>query len=101
MSDTKTYANMMDEQRRLRILLLLAESNQYTASVELLHTVLSSMGHAVSHEKLGDDLEWLADTGLAGLERIADVPLARITVLGMDVARGLTNMPGVARPGPG
>lgn len=90
--------------RRLRILQLLEKSTDFTASVDLLRTVLAQMGHAVSHVRLDADLTLLMEAGLVGLERIGDgregVPLARVTARGVDVAMGLASMPGVARPRP-
>lgn len=95
-----SYADIVSADRRLRILKLLAESNAYTASADLLRTVLASMGHAVSHDRLGTDLEWLREQDLIALERVGDVPLARVLPRGVDAARGVASVPGVARPGP-
>lgn len=97
MTDLQTLV-MAD--RRLLILTLLAESNAYTASADLLHAVLPNMGHAVSHDRLGTDLEWLHEQGLVSLERIGHVPMARLTSRGLDVAQGVATAPGVARPRP-
>lgn len=91
---------LVAEDRRLRILTLLAESNAYTASSDVLQMVLARMGHSVSHDRLGADLEWLTEQDLVGLERVGDVPLARLTTRGLDVAGGLATVPGVARPRP-
>lgn len=86
--------------RRLQILRLLAESPAYTASADLLRTVLASLGHAVSHDRLNTDLEWLHEQGLVALERLGDVPMARATTRGVDASQGLASVPGVARPRP-
>lgn len=94
------YTDLVSADRRLNILRLLAESPAYTASADLLRTVLASLGHAVSHDRLATDLEWLHEQGLVGLERIGDVPLARATPRGVDVSGGLATVPGVAKPGP-
>ena len=97
--------DLVTADRRLQILCLLAESHAYTASADLLQTVLAGMGHAISHDRLATDLEWLTEQGLIGLERIGDganaVPLARVTARGLDVANGMAAVPGVARPRPG
>jgi len=94
------YAALVDAERRLNILRVLAESTQYTASADLLHTVLAGLGLATSHDRLNTDLEWLHEQGLVALERIGDVPMARATARGVDVSRGLASVPGVARPKP-
>lgn len=93
-------ADIILADRRLRILLLLSESTGYTASAELLHTVLPRIGHPISHDRLNTDLEWLHEQDLVGLERIGDVPLAHLTARGLDVAQGVATAPGVARPRP-
>lgn len=91
---------LITEDRRLNILRVLAESAAYTASADLLQTVLAGLGHAVSHDRLNTDLEWLREQDLIGLERIGDVPLARATARGVDVSNGLASVPGVAKPRP-
>lgn len=96
-----TLADLMTEERRLQLLRLLAESNAYTASVDVLHMVLGQMGLGVSHDRLGTELEWLAEQGLVLLKRIGAVAAVEVSVRGLDVARGLARVPGVARPQPG
>jgi hypothetical protein len=92
--------DLVNADRRLGILRVLAGSTAYTASADLLRAVLASLGHAVSHDRLNTDLEWLHEQDLVGLERIGDVPIARATQRGVDVAAGLATVPGVAKPGP-
>ena len=94
-------ADLVTEERRLQILSLLAESNAYTASVDVLHLVLGQMGLGVSHDRLATDLEWLTEQELVNLNRIGAVATAEVSVRGLDVARGLARVPGVARPKPG
>lgn len=94
-------ADLMTEERRLQLLCLLAESTAYTASVDVLHMVLGTMGLGVSHDRLGTELEWLAEQELVHLNRIGAVATAEVSVRGLDVARGLAKVPGVARPKPG
>lgn len=95
-----SYADLVNQDRRLRILKILAESQSYVASADLMQTVLSHMGHAVSHDRLNTDLEWLKEQELLGLERIGEVPMARLTIRGLDVANGIATVPGIARPLP-
>lgn len=97
MNDLNT---LVTEDRRLRILSLLEMSAGYVASVDVLHMVLTRIGHAVSHDRLGTDIEWLHEQGLVDTERLGGAPMARLTGRGLDVARGLAVVPGVARPRP-
>ena len=94
------YADLVDADRRLQILALLAESPGYSASADLLHRVLGAMGHDVSRDRLAVDLAWLAEQGLLTRESVGSVAIARLSARGGDVAAGRTQVPGVARPGP-
>lgn len=97
MKDLKT---LVTEDRRLRILALLAESNAYTAPADVIRMVLDRMGHAISSDLLATELAWLAEQGLVTLQDIGGAAFARITVRGLDVASGAALVPGVARPRP-
>lgn len=94
------YAKLVEEDRRLRILQVLAESADYRAASDLLQTVLKRMGHAVGHDRLETDLAWLYEQGYLTLERIGDTPMARLNGRGLDVAAGVSHVPGIARPRP-
>jgi hypothetical protein len=91
---------LMGEDRRLLLLRLLAESNGFVASADLLHTVLGSMGHGVSRARLEADLALLEELALVQQEQVG-LCLVRITARGVDVASGMASAPGIARPRPG
>lgn len=97
----KSYSEHMAEDRRLVILRLLEESNDYQANQFILHQALAPMGHAVSHDTLEGDLEWLREQRLITLDQPGEVKIARLTNRGADVARGRANYPGVKRAEPG
>lgn len=96
-----SYARLLEEDRRLSILRLLAESNEYKANEYLLQSALDGVGHAVSSDRLRADLAWLAEAGLAELELVAGVQVPKLTHRGLDVAQGRVVHPGVKRPRPG
>ncbi|MBP6582960.1 MAG: hypothetical protein KA204_05780, partial [Chromatiaceae bacterium] len=54
----------------------------------------------VSFDAVRGDLAWLAEQGLV-LVTGGEIPVATLTVRGEDVARGRSQVPGVARKLPG
>jgi hypothetical protein len=60
-----------------------------------------TMGHTVGSDRTEQDLAWLAEQGLVGLETPQGVTVATLTARGLDVATGRTRVPGVAVPQPG
>lgn len=97
MSDLNT---LVTEDRRRAVLSLLADSHAYQAGAPMLQMVLAGLGHAVSLDAVVADLAWLRDAGLLGLREVGGVHIATLSGRGLDVARGLTQVPGVARPRP-
>lgn len=92
--------NLITEDRRLAVLTLLADSHAYQAGAPMLQMVLAGLGHAVSLDTVVADLAWLRDAGLLGLREVSTVHIATLAARGLDVAKGLTQVPGVARPRP-
>jgi Fe2+ or Zn2+ uptake regulation protein len=97
---TKTFAESVRELRRLALLQLLDEAPQYQASVELLYQAIPGRTLAASYDQVYGDVQWLCEQGLVTTETLVDTVLARITMRGSDVARGLAEVPGVSRPRP-
>lgn len=97
----KTFAERLAEDRRLAILRLLERSSRYEANQSLIAAALRDFGHAVSHDQVRDDLAWLEQQGLATVEEIATISIARLTQRGLETAAGIVVTPGVKRPGPG
>lgn len=94
------FADRMREARRLAILQLLAEAPGYEAANTLIYAALPDRGVAGSADQVAAELAWLAEQGLADVQNVGPVAIARITQRGIDAARGRANVPGVARPGP-
>lgn len=96
-----TYAQLLEEDRRLTILLLLAESADYRANQFLIQAMLDGFGHSVSLDRLRADFAWLAEQGLLEMSAAGEVQVAQLTARGLDVAQGRVVHPGVKRPRPG
>lgn len=96
-----TYLKVLEEDRRLTILLLLAEAADYKANQFLLLSALDTFGHNVSMDRLRADLAWLEEQGLLTNSATAGVQIPQLTARGLDVAQGRTTHPGVKRPRPG
>lgn len=95
-----TFTQHLEEDRRLTILVLLADAAGYQANQFLLLSALDTFGHVVSMDRLRADLAWLAEQGLATVGTTAAVEIATLTARGLDVAQGRAVHPGVKRPRP-
>lgn len=89
------------EDRRLVILRLLAEDNDYRVNSSILQQGIELYGHNISRDKLHTELNWLAEQELLTCEPINSVLVVTLTQRGLDVAQGKVRVPGVKRPGPG
>lgn len=97
-----SYAELLQENRRLYILRTLAESPAYEANDEILAAMVSGQGIACTRGQIVADLEWLAETGLVTVEDLGSgVVMGTLTERGLDVARGLIEVRGVRKPSPG
>ena len=98
-----SMVTVMAEDRRLVILRALDESG-YQANESVLRKGLAVFGHAVTHDTVRADIEFLRAQGLVRVEVLhpasGDLWLVHLLDAGMDVARGVYH-PGVARRGPG
>lgn len=95
------YATRMEEHRRLGILRILKEDAEYETNEAILQEAIAAVGISSSRDQVRVCLAWLEEQGLVTVKDLAGVQLAKITVRGLDAARGLARVPGVARPGPG
>ncbi len=91
---------LLTEDRRLVMLRFLAEDPSYSLNTSLLHDALLLLGHSASRDQVETDAVWLAEQGLVTVEHVQSVTVARLTPRGLDAAKGLAVIPGVARPGP-
>jgi Fe2+ or Zn2+ uptake regulation protein len=95
-----SYPEVVREDRRLQILLILTESPKYSASHYLVQHVLDGYAHSVSSDQLKGDLAWLTEQGLIECETFQDATVVKLTNRGLDAAQGRIEHPGVKRPRP-
>jgi len=88
------------EARRLMILQMLAADSDYSANDSLLQQLLASQGNGVSLDVLRMDLAWLRELGLLLIRDLPGCKVATLRGRGVDVANGLAQVPGIARPRP-
>jgi len=96
----KSFECLLNEDRRLMILRLLAEDPGYQLNVFVLRPALEAVGHTVSHDKVETDLAWLDEQGLVTVGEASGVTVGKLTPRGADVAAGRASTPGVKRPEP-
>lgn len=98
----KPYVQVVNEDRRLVLLRLLAEASDYRSNDSVLTKALHPLGHDASRAQVLSDLHWLAQVGLVELDdSFRPVTVVTLTQHGGDVAAGRASAPGVARPSPG
>lgn len=94
------YEDFQTAERRLGILMLLKKATAYTANEIVIRGLLKKQGFAVSTDGLRGDLKHLQECDCVRVE-IVGVWLATLTRTGGEVADGLADADGVARPEPG
>ncbi len=95
------FGMLLRAQRRRVLLGLLAEAPTYESSQYVLYHALEGTHLETSSSAIALELAWLAERGLATLDQLAGATVARVTQRGLDVAKGLILIDGVARPDPG
>jgi Fe2+ or Zn2+ uptake regulation protein len=93
-----SWAAAKEADRRISILLLLAQDAQGSANELLLQEALPNLGHDPSLDAVRADLAFLADSGLVTILDLHGLMAARLTARGEDVAAGRTTVPGVKKP---
>lgn len=87
------------EYARLVILRLLMAVPGYTLDERLLGEEVNGFGCNLSRDALRTQMAWLAEQGLLTVNALGGVTqIAKLAVRGKDVAEGLAQTPGVARP---
>ncbi len=97
-------AEVLAEDRRLAILRTLEEAPGSQLNEGTVHHAVSYLGHKVAQDVVRADLGWLQQHNLLRIEKLqvpsGELWLAKLSGAGADVARGLSQHPGVARPDP-
>lgn len=92
--------DIQTEARRLAILQLLQRDPDYSINDSLLQPLLASQGHGVSIAVVRADLAWLEQLGLLSTNELPGCTVALLRSDGVDVAMGVSVVPGIARPRP-
>lgn len=95
-----SFAALVAENRRLEILRALEQDADYSLNDGLILRVLSMVGLAASADLFRTELAWLEEQGLVRTEHLPGMVVVTATQRGVDAARGLARVPGVARPRP-
>lgn len=96
-----SYSQIVTEDVRLSILEMLSQDADYSHNEHIIGRGLQMLGHALSSDRVRTELQWLAEQGLLSLESVGELIVAKLNQRGHDAARGLAQVPGVARPRPG
>lgn len=94
--------DIYESERRLCILTLMEEAPDYRLNHLILARAVSAlMAPSVPGDVILADLAWLKSVGLVTIDEALEYPtIAKLTGRGLDVARGITIVPGVKRPEP-
>jgi hypothetical protein len=95
------YTDFQAARRRLHILRSLREAKVYTLDEVTLRDLLQRAGFHAAVGELRDDLRHCRERDCLVLDTAAGVWIATLTATGGDVAQGLSNVGGIARPEPG
>ncbi|MBI2770004.1 MAG: ArsR family transcriptional regulator [Burkholderiales bacterium] len=96
-----SFQQALAEDRRLSLLLVLAQTPGYSTNAFLLRDAVDSIyGHSASNDQVKTDIAWLSEQGLVTARTAGDVTIATMTARGADVAAGRATVPGVKRPTP-
>lgn len=93
------YQEHQSRHRRITILKVLSESQEYRCGDALLWDLVATYVPS-TRDQIRSDLAWLAENGLVSLRVISTATIATMTERGGDIAAGRSTDPGVARPSP-
>lgn len=95
----KNFAQLETEDQRRHILEVLEQDAGYSHNENVIRRALSSIGHAVSSDKLLNELNWLQEQGFVELDEVMGLTIAKLTKRGADIAIGAAHAHGIARKG--
>jgi repressor of nif and glnA expression len=95
------YDKVISAHRRITILRLLAEQQDYSLNDSIIKDLLPEYGFRPSRSVVRTELAWLAEQGLVTVKDVNGCHTATLTERGGEVADGCATVPGVKRPSPG
>ena len=96
----KEFAEAVAEDRRLRILQILAEAPGFDCNGSIIRDALEVVGHRASMDQVRTELAWLEEQGAVRLRTIGPVTVVTATERGLDAAGGQARIPGIRIPIP-
>jgi hypothetical protein len=97
---TLNYERVIAEHARLTVLRMLARQPAYAANDSVLFDALGAYGFRLSRDRVGVEIDWLAEQGLVAAEPVGGLAIVTATRRGLDVAAGRAVVAGVKRPSP-
>ncbi len=94
------YRQLIRQHRRLLILQLLEESNDYKINETILNEMIEIRLSPTPQDVVRSDLQWLDEQGLVEIDILGDLWVPKLAVRGLDAAKGIARVPGVSRPRP-
>lgn len=92
---------IFEPNQRIIMLQGMENDNDYSLSNEMLQRLLHAYGHGVGVQQVNDQIQWLRERSMVTTEEIGNgIIVAKLTRLGLDVARGHQRADGVDRPIP-
>lgn len=99
-NEADPVARIVTEHRRLDVLLLLDRMPGRCANDRVLGDCLAVRGFATPASQVRQDMQWLTDLGLIGLEAVDEVLVGRLTGTGEEALRGVSRVDGLRSPRP-
>ena len=98
----KTFADMLVTAARLKMLQLLRQANGYSLNNHVLQTALDATGIRLSGDQVRAELAWLEQMRTIRIVAMGSgIDVAELLERGHDVAKGVSELPGIDRPVPG
>lgn len=95
-----SYAEHFATHLRLAMLRVLEGAPACRANSSILHSAVQDLGLSASRDLVRTQIAWLDEQGLVTSAAAGDLVVVTLTERGLDVARGLVVVYGVARPTP-
>ena len=92
------FSDYVARDRRLQILILLAEQGDATLNETLILEGLTLMGHRLGRDRLRATIAWLQEVEAVELRMIAGLAIITLTPAGLDHVMRRTRIPGIAQP---
>lgn len=92
------FSRLLREHWRLTILRAMAEVPAQGSNESALTQFVNLFHPGTTRDQIRSEMTWLAEQGLLKVELVGELMVATITKRGVDVGKGHSRVPGVARP---